>query len=82
MKTLLNMAGYMNKGELSAIVPIFLQIAKADKLSRLSLFQTVINSFLNNRHTKEFSCMSTLTMFNNLLSMKRNTITVDVVNTG
>ena len=82
MKALLNMTGCRNKGKLSVAVPIYLKMAKADKLFCLSLFQAATISLLDNHDIKGIPCMITLIMFNNLLLMKRDTITVDSVNTG
>ena len=82
MNLLLNMTGCKNKEELNATVPINTTMANAEKAARLGLFQTAVDALLDMCDIEGFSVMITMTMFNNMLLRKWDTVTVDSTNTG
>ena len=57
-------------------------MANAEKTARLGLFQAATDAFLDMRAIEGFFVMTTMAMFNNLLTMKWDTVTVDCMHSG
>ena len=82
MDSLLNMTGCKNEEELNATVPIYTTLANAEKIARLGLFQAAIDALLDMRDIESFFTMITMAMFNSMLAMKWNAVTVDSTHSG
>ena len=82
MMSLLNITGCRNKGELNRALPIYSKMTKVSKSARIGLFQAAVDHLLDEHKIKGFPCMVTLSMFSNMLSMKRDELTVELVLTG
>ena len=70
MKALMDMIGCRSKVYPNPAVPIFSNMANADKVLRLGFFQGAVDSLLDNHNIKVFYVMITLAIVNNVLSVE------------